>query len=237
MIIRIDKWISDLTAYSRKEARELVKQGRVTRNNDKMKSPSEKADTSKDQIALDHELLVYEEALYFMMNKPMGVITATEDPVHKTVVDLLEAVHRKRVFPAGRLDKDTEGLLILTSDGDYAHRLMHPGKHVNKIYIATVNEDLTDDLVDLFSQGVDIGDYITRPSTLTILEPRMCLVEISEGKYHQVKRMLLAHGYQVVALKRLSIGNLVLDEDIPAGEYRVMSEKEISDALVVNHLK
>ena len=230
MMLRVDKWISDTTGYSRSEVKTFFKYRQVKLNGTIIQSSSIKANPEKDVLTLKDEELVYEKEIYLMLNKPKGVITATEDKMHETVIDLIDSKYRKRVFPIGRLDKDTEGLLLLTSDGQYSHQLMHPKKKVSKIYFVEVDRDLSSNLVDEFSKGVDILDYVTKPGNLEILDSRTCTLEIFEGKFHQVKRMFEAFEYDVIYLKRIQIGQLKLDESLEVGCYRKLEKHEIKQS-------
>ena len=165
-----------------------------------------------------------------MLHKPAGVISASEDPKQKTVIDLLNERKRKDLFPVGRLDKDTEGLLLITNDGDLAHRLLHPKKHVDKTYLAKIRGEATQEMVEAFAQGLDIGDdKPTLPAKMEILsvgEESQVTITIREGRFHQIKRMVEAVGSEVLYLKRLSMGPLTLDEDLPLGQYRPLTEGE-----------
>lgn len=232
VIIRIDKWISDATQYSRSEVKNFFKYNKVKVNGEIVKKSGYKVDTEKDQIELFNEILEYEEFVYLMLNKPKGYISATLTDGEKTIMELLDLKYQKRLFPVGRLDKDTEGLILLTNDGKFSHQLMHPNKKVSKIYYVEVDENLKSDLVSAFINGVDIGDYVTKEARLEILSEKTCTLEIQEGKFHQVKRMFSAFDYEVVYLKRIQIGDLKLDENLKLGESRKLNKEEIGKALV-----
>lgn len=188
-------------------------------------------DPSKDQITLDDVRVGYVESLYIMLNKPSGVITAREDATHKTVLDLIEDYGNRKLFPVGRLDKDTEGMLLITNDGEFNHSLMSPKKHVSKTYYAEIQGCVEDKHIDTFNQGVVLEDgYQCMPAKLRIIESDECSkveVVIEEGKYHQVKRMFQSIDCQVVYLKRIAIGNLPLDPMLPVGHYRELNKDEI----------
>ena len=193
--------------------------------------PEDKIDTEKDSVVFRGSPVGYVEYEYFMLNKPAGVVSATEDRTERTVFDLIDARQRKDLFPVGRLDKDTEGLLLVTNDGGMAHRLLSPKKHVDKVYYAKVAGRITEEHVRLFAEGVDIGDEKpTLPAELTVLssgEISEIELVIREGRFHQVKRMFQAAGGEVIYLKRLRMGSLVLDRELQPGEYRKLTEEEV----------
>lgn len=225
---RLDKFISSQTALSRKEAQKAIRDKRVTVNGELSRSVDIKIDTEADAVALNGKALTYQAHVYYIMNKPSGVVSATEDRVEKTVIDLLPPeLRRKGLFPAGRLDKDTTGLLILTDDGDYAHRMLSPKRHVKKRYIATLDRSPDDSISVRFEEGVVLRDgTVCKSGQASLLDGTRVAVEISEGKYHQVKRMFAALGYHVEALERVRIGALSLDGDLSPGEVREMTKDE-----------
>ena len=236
MLIRLDKMISSTGEYSRSEAKALIKRGLVTVDGRAASSGDVKIDAEKSEIRIKGEPFVYAEHHYIMMNKPAGVLSATEDRGDKTVLDLLEPRYRRLgLFPAGRLDKDTEGLLLLTDDGDFCHNVISPAKKVTKVYFAEIIGQLDQSAVTGFREGVTLDDgYRCRPADLVILEGKdrpSCLVSVEEGKFHQVKRMLKAFDCQVIYLKRLKIGGLSLDEGLKPGEYRELTADEAKSAL------
>jgi 16S rRNA pseudouridine516 synthase len=230
--MRIDKLLANIGYGSRKEVKQLLKTGSVIVNGTTLKDAKEHVDPDKDQISVNGEIVEYKEFVYLMMNKPPGVLSATEDARQETVLDILEpedAVFNP--FPVGRLDKDTEGLLLLTNDGQLAHRLLSPKKHVQKTYFAVIDGEVTEEDVKAFAQGVTLDDgYLTKPGELHILKSGIrsdIELTITEGKFHQVKRMFESVGKRVVYLKRISMGNLKLDEDLELGEYRELTEEEL----------
>ena len=225
---RLDKFISSQTALSRKEAQKAIRDKRVTVNGELSRSVDIKIDTEADAVALNGKALTYQTHVYYMMNKPSGVVSATEDRVEKTVIDLLPPeLRRKGLFPAGRLDKDTTGMLVLTDDGDYAHRMLSPKKHVKKRYIATLDRTPDDSISIRFEEGIVLKDgTVCKSGQASLLDGTRVAVEISEGKYHQVKRMFAALGYHVEALERVRIGALSLDGDLSPGEVRKMTKDE-----------
>lgn len=225
---RLDKFISSQTALSRKEAQKAIKDKRVTVNGAVMRIVDQKVDTAADEVALDGKLMTYQKHVYYMMYKPSGVVSATEDRTERTVLDILPPeMYRDGLFPAGRLDKDTTGLLILTDDGDYAHRMLSPKKHVIKRYIAALDREPDGKIIPAFAEGIILGDgTVCKSGQAELLGERRVAVEISEGKYHQVKRMFAALGYKVAALERVRIGALTLDETLRPGEVRELSEAQ-----------
>lgn len=230
--MRIDKLLSNSGFGSRKEVKILLKSKAVEVNGETVRDPKFHVDENTDEISVAGEPVVYREFVYLMMNKPQGVISATEDRFDETVIDLLtEGEQRFEPFPVGRLDKDTEGLLLITNDGKLAHELLSPKKHVDKTYYAKIDSPVTDEDVKAFTQGVVLDDgYETKPAQLHILnsgaESEIELT-ITEGKFHQVKRMFESVGKQVVFLKRLSMGSLTLDDRLAPGKYRELSKEEL----------
>lgn len=207
-------------------------------NGKKEKSAKLQINEETDEICFDGQKLTYEEFVYYMMNKPQGVISATEDPKHKTVLDLLDDLARsKEVFPVGRLDIDTHGLLLLTNDGKLAHALLSPKRHVNKTYLAQVDGIMTQEDVETFAQGIPLKDFTCQPAKLELVsidrEKNQSLVRvtIAEGKFHQVKRMVAYCGKEVVNLKRLTMGTLTLDENLKRGEWRRLTKEELEGLL------
>lgn len=240
--MRIDKILANMGYGSRKEVKALLKQGFVKVGDNIVKSPKEHVDIEQQVVTVNGEVVEYKEFVYLMMNKPPGVISATEDSEHETVIGLLEYEDIIfEPFPVGRLDKDTEGLLLITNDGHLAHQLLSPKKHVPKKYYATIDGKVTEEDIKSFEKGVTLEDgYLTKPGYLTILESgeesEIELV-IMEGKFHQVKRMFEAVGKNVTYLKRLEMGPLKLDEDLELGEYRELTDEEIDLLKSVNEEK
>lgn len=228
--MRLDKYLANMGIGTRKEVKEFIKKGLVSVNGEKAKSPEQKIEENSDQIAVNGEVVSFIENVYFMLHKPQGVVSATEDKREKTVLDLIESPVKKQLFPVGRLDKDTEGLLLLTNDGALAHELLSPKKHVPKVYYAEIEGVVTQEDVTAFENGLDLEDFTSLPAKLDILvsdEVSKIQVCIEEGKYHQVKRMFEAVGKKVIYLKRLSMGSMVLDESLQPGEYRSLTQQEI----------
>ena len=236
--MRLDKFLVACAVGSRTEVKNFLKTGRVTVNGKKEKSAKLQINEETDEICFDGAKLDYEEFVYYMMNKPQGVISATEDPKHKTVLDLLDDYARvKEVFPVGRLDIDTHGLLLLTNDGKLAHSLLSPKRHVDKTYLAQVKGIMTDTDVETFAQGIPLKDFTCQPAKLELVsidtekDQSLVRVTIAEGKFHQVKRMVAYCGKEVVDLQRLTMGTLTLDEDLKRGEWRRLSKEELEGLL------
>lgn len=235
---RLDKVLSNMGYGSRAELKKVVKQGGIIVNGSPAKDPGMHVDPYHDVIEIEGEKILYKEFVYLMLHKPPGVISATEDMRDRTVLDLLDKSYLiYEPFPVGRLDKDTEGLLLLTNDGKLAHELLSPRKHVPKTYEADVAGRVTEEDVIHFSQGVTLDDgYVTLPAELSILSveeledgplSKISLI-IHEGKFHQVKRMFEAVGKKVVYLKRVQMGELKLDESLPIGSYRELTAEELT---------
>ncbi len=230
--MRLDKFISTTTMLSRAEAKKIIKKG-ILINDILIKSSDYKVDENNDIVIVNGSRLVYQKYVYIMMNKPQNVISATEDMTDKTVVDVLKDKDRiHKVFPVGRLDKDTEGLMLLTNDGELAHKLISPKKDVEKKYYVEVTGELKEEYLELVKDGLVLDDgYKCKSARLEILESskdKSCAnIYITEGKFHQVKRMMKALETTVTYLKRLSIGSLILDESLKLGEYRYLTDKEL----------
>ncbi len=230
--VRLDRFLADAGAGTRSEVKKMIQKGRVLVNDQPASGPEQKISPDQDRILLDgKEQTEAPDFLYYLLNKPAGYISATEDPKDKTVMDLLPKIARRNLFPVGRLDKDTEGLLLITDDGVLAHELLSPTKHVDKTYYAKVKGIVTKEDQEAIKKGVDIGEAkLTMPAELEILntdeEYSEILLTIREGKFHQVKRMMEAVGKSVVYLKRLSMGGLTLPKDLPVGQWRMLTAEE-----------
>ena len=227
--MRLDKYLSEMGAGTRSELKKAVRSGRVTVNGVKARDVSMHVEEG-DEIFMDGERVAYEQFVYYLMNKPAGVISATEDTRDRTVLDLLEGQQRKGLFPVGRLDRDTEGLLLITNNGELAHRLLSPKNHVDKVYFARLDAPVGETERRLFAEGLRVDETFTAmPAGLEILGPgNEVKVTIREGKFHQIKRMFEAVGREVLYLKRLSMGPLALDGSLPPGAYRRLTEEEES---------
>lgn len=227
--IRMDKLLADSGLWSRKEAKELLRQGRVRRNDKVEKDAAAKVDPQNESIFVDGNLLQWSKFHYIMLYKPENVLTATEDRRQKTVLDLLPKEY-SNLFPVGRLDKDTTGLLLLTDDGELAHQLLSPKKHVDKVYLAQIDGNIDAEDVLAFQKGITLGDgTVCLPAELESLGQGLCQVTLREGKFHQVKRMLAQRGKPVLKLKRLSMGGLSLDIGMKPGDFRVLTTEEVEN--------
>lgn len=230
-VLRLDKYMADLKVGTRSEVKNLIRKGRVTVDGVICKVPETKITIGVNEVCLDQAKLELSTFEYYMLNKPAGVVSATSDKFATTVVDLIETAVRKDLFPVGRLDKDTEGLLLITNDGDLAHRLLSPKKHVDKIYYARITGRVTNEDVIAFADGLVVDEELTAlPANLTILdsgEISEVHVTLREGKFHQIKRMFEAVGKEVVYLKRIAMGSLTLDASLKTGEYRKLTEQEL----------
>ena len=232
--VRLDKYLSDMGIATRKELKQIIKSGRVLVNGTAVTVPEAKIDPENDTVSMDGKVLRYSRFHYYMMNKPSGVLTATEDGKQKTVLDLVTPeMRRMDLFPVGRLDKDTSGLLLLTDDGDFAHRVISPKSEVEKLYYAVVSGVPTEADIKAFSEGIVLADGTEcLPAKLELLGGSECLVTVMEGKYHQVKRMLASRGKPVEQLKRLRIGGLSLDESLLPGEFRELDENDLCKVFI-----
>lgn len=237
--MRLDKLLCEMKIGSRSQVKTFVRQGAITVNGLPVKSPEQKINALSDEIVFRGEKLQYRKFVYYMMNKPQGVVSASRDNVAQTVVSLLGKNAREDIFPVGRLDKDVIGLLLLTNDGELAHKLLSPKKHVDKTYKAVLAHELSATDVQRLEAGVDIGeDRLTLPAKVTLLEQErtwegpvsqesIILLTLHEGKFHQVKRMLQAVDNQVLRLQRIAFGGITLDPSLRPGEYRELTDREL----------
>ncbi len=231
-MLRLDKFLADCGFGTRKEVKELLRKKQVYVNDRLVVQPDYKVNPETDKVTAQGKQAGYEQYAYYMMNKPQGVVSATKDEKEKTVIQLIKEQKRRDLFPVGRLDKDTEGLLLITNDGKLANNLLAPGKHVEKTYYAEIDGKVTEREIRMFFSGLDIGDEKkTAPAELKILisdERSKVEICITEGRYHQIKRMFEAVGMQVLYLKRLSMGSLSLDPELKPGNYRKLTGLEIA---------
>ncbi|MGN1097267.1 MAG: pseudouridine synthase [Clostridia bacterium] len=228
--MRFDKFVADALGVTRSEARSIIKKGEITVDGNTVTAPA--AHIGCEEVRYKGEKITPEEFIYLMMNKPAGYLSATEDRSQKTVLDLLpDSYRRYNIFPAGRLDKDAEGFLLLTNDGRLAHNVLSPKKKVGKKYFVRLERELENDKIDILEKGVDIGGYVTKPCTVEKLDGNCVYITITEGKYHQVKKMFAAAGNHVEYLKRISFAGLDLDESLELGEYRQLCTKELDKIL------
>ena len=225
--MRLDKYLTECGIGSRKEVKKIIDSGAVSVNEKIVSSPKENVNEEKDIVKYKEEIIKYKKFRYYILNKKSGYITAVDDPRDKTVMDLLpEWVIKKDLAPVGRLDKDTEGLLLLTNDGQLNHRLLSPKSHVDKTYYAELEKNISEDDLEKLRNGVDIGGYMTMPALAEKIEDKKIHLTIKEGKFHQVKKMLEAVENKVVYLKRISFGNLKLN-DMELGEVREVNLEDI----------
>lgn len=234
--LRLDKYLADMGVGTRQEVKGLIRKGRVAVDGTTAKAPELKVDPDEAQVTVDGNSVSYVKMEYWMLHKPAGVVSATEDRRDRTVLDLLSDAARKDLFPVGRLDKDTEGLLLITNDGALSHRLLSPKSHVSKVYEAVIDGKVTEEDQKAFAEGLDIGDdKPTLPAELVILETTekepgvfesRIQITICEGRFHQIKRMFEKVGKKVVYLKRRSMGSLELDPALPKGSARPLTQEE-----------
>ena len=231
MKIRLDKFLADMGFGTRSQVRQQIAGGNVTVNGLPARRPELKVDTDKDRVLFCGTEAAYAQYEYYMLNKPAGVVSATEDKKERTVLDLLQERKRKDLFPVGRLDKDTEGLLLITNNGDLAHRLLAPGRHVDKVYYVEVDGILDQQDVEAVSQGIVLRDgYQCLPGKLELLEGNTsAYITIREGKYHQIKRMMAARGKPISYLKRIRFGPLQLDPQLDKGGWRALTQEELQE--------
>lgn len=235
--IRLDKFLTEMNQGSRSQVKDAIRKGKVSVDGRICREADLKLDPAQAEVQLNGAAVAYAGVEYYMLNKPQGVVSATEDRVHRTVLDLIGGARRKDLFPVGRLDIDTEGLLLITNDGDLAHQLLSPKKHVDKVYFANVAGRLPKDITEQFAKGMQLSDGTpVLPARLLIessyevdrIPLSKVRLTIREGKYHQVKRMFEAAGAEVTYLKRLSMGTLCLDEALKPGQFRPLKEEEIT---------
>ena len=229
--MRLDKFICDNTSFSRSQIKKLIQKGGVLVNSAPIRVADLKIDPEKDEVQVCGQKIEYRKFVYLMLNKPEGFVSATEDRKEKTVLDLIgEEFSHRDLFPAGRLDKDTVGFVLLTDDGDFAHRILSPKNHVPKTYIAKTDKPCDDEVVRVFEEGAKLSDgTVCLKAELEFLndEKTLCKVIICEGMYHQIKRMFASCGRTVVSLERVKMGNLELDASLKRGEYRELSKDEL----------
>ena len=231
--IRIDKMLSNVTNISRSEIKRFIKRGEVTVNGRVVKTADEKIDPESSDVKLKGQTIRYNEFVYIMLNKPKGILSASNDKSRKTVVDLVpENLKRQKLFPVGRLDKDTTGLIIITNDGEYAHKIISPKNKTEKVYIATLDGELKEELISEFKKGVVLADGTKcRPASLEILESNIARLTLFDGKYHEVKRMFGVFGLGVNELHRYAIGGLTLPDTLQSGGCLLMSDEDVQKTL------
>lgn len=230
-MIRLDKYLADMGVGTRSQVKQFIKKGQIQINGEIQKRPETKLDIAKDKVSFHGEEISYQEYVYYILHKPAGYVSAVKDNLYPTVLSLIDNPQGFQLFPVGRLDLDTEGLLLITNDGTLAHELLSPKKHVEKTYYARIDGKITEEDQRRFAEGLDIGDEKdTLSAKLEILksgEKSEITVTITEGRYHQVKRMFEAVGKKVTYLKRIQMGRLKLEETLGPGTYRALTEEEI----------
>lgn len=225
--MRIDKFLANMGVGTRTEVKQLLKKGNVTVNDKKEKSPKTQINPDTDTVSVNETQIQYIDKIYLMLNKPKGYLSATEDNNQQTVIDLVEEFRYLELFPVGRLDKDTEGLLLITNDGQFNHQLMSPTKHVSKTYEVISEKTITKNDIESFKTGIELNEGLAKPAQLVEGdEKNKSFVTIYEGRYHQVKRMFHAIDNEVLALKRISIGDLKLDSALAPGEFRHLTQQD-----------
>ena len=226
-MIRLDKYLADMGVGTRAEVKKYIKQGKVTVDGAIVKSAELKIDQEVQQVMFQGSPIGYEEFEYYMLHKPAGVISATTDTKDKTVVDLISDKKRKDLFPVGRLDKDTTGLMIITDDGVFAHNILSPSKHITKTYNVTIDIPITEEMIIGFKEGIKLNDGECKPSLLEKTSTYTCLVTLTEGRYHQIKRMFGCFGAKVIELQRIKMGSLELPNNLLPGEIRELTIEEL----------
>lgn len=228
---RLDKFIGSQTNYSRKEIKELIRKKKVLVNDNIISKSDIKIDTNKTKVTIDGKEITYQKNVYLILNKPKDYVSATKDKQDKTVIDLVpEEYQYRNLFPVGRLDKDTTGTLLITDDGQLAHSLLSPKRHVDKIYIATLDKDIPPSIIKKFEEGIILDNELTLPAKLEIVSSNVGKVTLHQGKYHQVKRMFASFGLEVVELDRIQFAFLNVN-DLPLGTYRELTKEEIEELL------
>ncbi|MCG7805570.1 pseudouridine synthase [Staphylococcus epidermidis] len=222
--MRLDKFLANMGVGTRSEVKQLLKKGSVKVNQNIVKLPKLHVNPNSDEIMVNDEVVSYIDKVYIMLNKPKGYISATEDEVHPTIIDLIPEYAHLNIFPVGRLDKDTEGLLLVTNDGQFNHEVMNPDKHVSKTYEVYSKHPITQFDIDKFKSGIELSDGKLKPAILKKVDNYVSHVTIYEGKYHQVKRMFHSIENEVLELKRIKIAQLELDHNLDLGSYRLLTQ-------------
>ncbi|MCG2361090.1 rRNA pseudouridine synthase [Staphylococcus epidermidis] len=222
--MRLDKFLANMGVGTRSEVKQLLKKGAVKVNQNIVKLPKLHVNPNSDEIMVNDEIVSYIDKVYIMLNKPKGYISATEDELHPTIIDLIPEYAHLNIFPVGRLDKDTEGLLLVTNDGQFNHEVMNPNKHVSKTYEVYSKHPITQFDIDKFKSGIELSDGKLKPAILKKVDDYVSHVTIYEGKYHQVKRMFHSIENEVLELKRIKIAQLELDHNLDLGSYRLLTQ-------------
>ncbi len=233
-MMRLDKMLANMGYGSRKQVKEYIRKGFVLVNGETITNDDFKIDELNDEVIIADNKVEYNDKVYIMLNKPDGYVSATFDNNDPTVIDLVSEYSYKDIFPVGRLDKDTHGLLLITNDGALAHNLLSPKKHVLKKYYLKYEGVINENKIKEFAQGIELEDFICKSAELIDLKNNEAYVIISEGKFHQVKRMMEKIGCNVTYLKRIEFGTLILDENLKEGEYRLLTQEEINNLININ---
>ena len=227
--MRLDKFLANMGVGTRSEVKQLLKKGSVKVNQNIVKLPKLHVNPNSDEIMVNDEVVSYIDKVYIMLNKPKGYISATEDELHPTIIDLIPEYAHLNIFPVGRLDKDTEGLLLVTNDGQFNHEVMNPNKHVSKTYEVYSKHPITQFDIDKFKSGIELSDGKLKPAILKKVDNYVSHVTIYEGKYHQVKRMFHSIENEVLELKRIKIAELELDHNLDLGSYRLLTQLDFDN--------
>ena len=227
--MRLDKFLANMGVGTRSEVKQLLKKGSVKVNQNIVKLPKLHVNPNSDEIMVNDEVVSYIDKVYIMLNKPKGYISATEDELHPTIIDLIPEYAHLKIFPVGRLDKDTEGLLLVTNDGQFNHEVMNPNKHVSKTYEVYSKHPITQFDIDEFKSGIELSDGKLKPAILKKVDNYVSHVTIYEGKYHQVKRMFHSIENEVLELKRIKIAELELDHNLDLGSYRLLTQLDFDN--------
>jgi 16S rRNA pseudouridine516 synthase len=229
-ITRLDKYLADSGIGTRSQVKQYIRRGQVLVNGKTVTSSDEKIHSDTDLVTYQGQPVLREDYVYYLLNKPAGYISATEDDSQPTVLNLIQDTTHKDLFPVGRLDKDTEGLLLITNDGSLSHQLLSPKRHIDKVYYAETDSPIPETAIARFQEGVDIGEArLTLPAVLELLTDTSARLTIHEGKFHQVKRMFHAVGCEVTYLRRVQLGSLILEDSLPLGKYRRLTMQELDD--------
>lgn len=226
-MMRLDKYLAMAGIGSRKEIKQYIRNGYVSVNGEMVRKDDMKIDEVHDSVYFDDEEIVFMRNVYLMMNKPMNTVCANDDCKAATVFEYVPEFAHRELFTVGRLDIDTTGLLLITDDGDFAHHIISPKSQISKVYQCILRDDIDEEQIRQLENGIEFKDFVSMPAQVKVIDNRCIELTIYEGKFHQVKRMLIAVGNEVLELKRLSIGDLILDENLNEGEYRLLSEEEI----------
>lgn len=227
-MMRLDKFLANEGIGTRKEVKKLIRSGAIEVNGDVCLKDDFKIDENVDKVSVDGQIIDYQKHVYLMMNKPSGTICSNDEGRYPTVFEYVSEYAHRDLFTVGRLDVDTVGLLLITDDGDFAHRIISPKSGMEKIYEVTLAVDITQKMIETLEKGIEFKDFVSLPAHVEVINPKLIHLGIMEGKFHQVKRMMIAVGNEVVHLKRIKIGDVCLDENLIEGDYRLLTDEEFS---------